>query len=96
MKKIKIGGIPFKVVEVDTIDEEEEGITQGKIIYSQAKILLKKSLPKKLKKSVLYHEMVHGILVELGYLELSGDETFVQALSQELLRMFKLKKGARK
>ncbi len=96
MKKIKIGGIPFKVVEVDTIDEEEEGITQGQIIYSQAKILLKKSLPKKLKKSVLYHEMVHGILVELGYSELSGDETFVQALSQELLRMFKLKKGARK
>lgn len=96
MKKIKIGGIPFKVVEVDTIDEEEEGITQGQIIYSQAKILLKKSLPKKLKKSVLYHEMVHGILVELGYSELSNDETFVQALSQELLRMFKLKKGVRK
>lgn len=96
MKKIRIGGIPFKVIEVNSIDEAEEGITQGKIIYSEAKILLKKSLPKKLKKSVLYHEMVHGILMELGYSELSGDETFVQALSQELLRMFKLKKGARK
>ena len=93
MKKIKICGIPFKVKEVEVIDEADEGIVQGKIIYSQGKIFIKKSLPKKMKKPVLYHEVVHGILMELGYSDLATDETLVQGLSNELYRMFDFKKG---
>lgn len=92
MKKVNICGIPFKIKEVDVIDEETDGITQGQIIYHKAKILLKRKLPKATKKQVLFHEILHGILTQLGYCELSNDETFVQALSLALYQMFDLKK----
>lgn len=91
MKKIKICGVPFKIKQVNVIDEEEIGIVQGKIFHSQAKILISKRLPKKIKKRVLYHEILHGILVQLGYNELSDDETFVQSMANAMYEMFKLR-----
>lgn len=94
MKKIKICGVPFKIKQVNVIDEEETGIVQGKIFNSQAKILISKRLPKKIKKRVLYHEILHGILVQLGYNELSDDETFVQSMANAMYQMFKLKGGS--
>lgn len=89
--KINICGIPYKVKEVPAIDEELEGIVQGKIIYRKCLIKIRKDLPKKLKKSVLYHEILHGILMQLGYSELSADETLVQGLSNAIYQMFELK-----
>lgn len=89
--KIDICGIPYKVKEVSTIDEELEGVTLGKIICSKCKILLKKGLPEGLKRSVLYHEILHGILIQIGYTESSDDETFVQGLSNVLCQMFELR-----
>lgn len=91
MKKIKICGVPYKIKEVDVIDEADEGIIQGKIIYSQGLILIKKGLPKKLKKSVIFHEVLHGILVQLGYNEQSADETFVQSVSNAMYQIFEFK-----
>lgn len=93
---INICGIPHKVKEVEVLHEADEGITQGEIVYSQATIYIKKGLPKKLKKSVLYHEITHGILMQLGYNELASDEQFVQAFSNSLYRMFKLRESVSK
>lgn len=90
---IKICGIPHKVQEVPVINEESEGITQGMILFSEAKILLKQDLPNELKESVLFHEVLHGILTLTGYLELSGDEAFVQCLSNVMYQMFDIKKS---
>ena len=47
---IDIMGIPFEVKEVEVIDEAAEGIVNGEIVYSQATIYIKKSLPADLKK----------------------------------------------
>lgn len=90
---IKICGIDFEIIEVDSIDEEIEGVTMGKIIHSQGKILLKKELPDDLKMSVLYHEVLHGILSCLGYDELCENESFVQCLSNTLFQMFKFREN---
>lgn len=90
-KKIKICGIPYKIKEVDVIDEPDEGVIQGKILPSRSTILLKRSLPKQVKKSVLFHEILHGLLLELGYNDLSENETFVQSLSNAMYQTFKLK-----
>lgn len=90
--KINILGVPHKVKEVKKINESCEGTVQGIIYHEDATILLKKSMPKDLKESVLYHEIVHGILVSLGYNDLSTDETFVQGFSNALYQMFKLRK----
>lgn len=90
-KEVNICGIPHQIKEVKVIDEGDEGIVQGKIFHSKGQILLKKSLPKELKKSVLFHEILHGMLTELGYSELSDNETFVQSLSNAMYQTFKLK-----
>ena len=91
MTKVIICGIPFKVEELDVIDEELEGLTQGKILYSKGIIQIKKSLPPELKKSVIFHEVLHGILMQLGYTEESGEETFVQGLSNAMYQMFEFR-----
>lgn len=92
MKKVKICKIPFKIKEVPTIDEGvESGIVQGKIYHSEQKILIRKSLSKKLKEQVLIHEIVHGMLVQIGYDNLSNDEVLVQNLSIAINDIFKLK-----
>ena len=91
---INILGIPFEVIEVDSIDEESEGVTLGKIVHSQGIIYLKSSLPKELKKETLYHEIIHGILVRIGQNDASSDETLVQGLANALYQMFDLKPQA--
>lgn len=92
MKHIKICGIPFKIKEVDIIDEGyTDGVVLGKIIHSNGKILIKRDIPKELKKSVIFHEVLHGILVQLEYDEFSSDETFVQSLSNAMYNMFEFK-----
>lgn len=93
MKKIKICGLPFKVKYVDVIDEASEGITQGEIYYSQAEIRICKRLPKRIQKRVLYHEILHGMLVHLGYNDLTSDEVFVTSLANAMYQMFRLREG---
>lgn len=90
-KKIDICGVPFKIKQVDVLGEADTGIVQGEIHNSQGKIIICKRLPKRIKKRVLYHEMLHGILVQLGYNELSEDEIFVQSMSNAMYQMFKLR-----
>ena len=89
--KVNICGVKFKVSERKVIDEPQEGIVQGMVEYSKAKIYLKKGLPKRLKEPVLYHEIVHGILIQLGYDKLNEDETFVQQMANALYGTFKLR-----
>ena len=96
LKKIKICGIPYKIRQVCVIDEERDGITQGLISYSKGTISIKKDMPKKIKESVLYHEIIHGILTQMGYNDLSNDERFVQALTVAIYQMFDLKEGKQK
>lgn len=93
MQSVKICGVPFEIKEVSVIDEGAEGITQGKIVYSEGKIYIKNSLPLELKKSVLFHEILHGMLVMLGYGETSDNETFVQSLSVAMYNIFDIKEG---
>lgn len=56
-------------------------------------IHIRKSLPKKMKNAVLIHEILHGILIQLGYNELSNDETLVQSLSIAIAQTFTIKEG---
>ena len=85
MKKIKIAGIPYKVKEVNVIDEPEEGVVRGRIDYSSGVIYIKKDQPKKLKKETLIHEVIHGILVEIGRGDLSCDESLVQSFANAVM-----------
>ena len=90
---VDICGIPHEVKYVDSIDEELDGITQGKILYSKGIILIRKDLPKEIENEVLIHEITHGMLMHLGKHDMSSDEEFVQLLAHGINMCFVMKGG---
>ena len=94
MNKVNICGVPYKIAEVDEIPSDIRGeLVQGQIIYHEGKIYLRKSLPDKLKQSVLYHEWVHGMLVMIGRNDLSDNEELVCNIANAIFGSFDFKGG---
>lgn len=52
---------------------------------------INKDMPTIAKEETLCHEMVHGMLVHLGYNELANDEQFVQAFGNAIWQGFYIK-----
>ena len=48
-------------------------------------------MAKDFKNETICHEMIHGILVHLGYNDYSNDEQFVQALANAINQGFIIK-----
>lgn len=86
---IKICGIPHKIVECE--DKFDTDLHFGQIDYKTCEIRINKDLPEESKKETLCHEVLHGMLVHIGYAELSQDEQFVQALGNAIYQGFKIK-----
>ena len=89
MNKVNICGIPHKIVEKKIIDGRSSYL--GMITYGECLIELKKGQPPELYKQSLIHEVVHGMLVNIGRNDLSEDETFVQSLAMAINLTFDLK-----
>lgn len=87
--KVNICGIPHTVVQKE--DAFDKDIHFGMIDYINANITINKNLSPSLKKNVVIHEMVHGILTQLGYCELSSDEIFVNSFASALAMAFNIK-----
>lgn len=87
--KVNICGIPHEVVEVE--DKFNMDCHLGQIEYKDLLIKINKDMPTEAKKETLCHEMIHGILVHLGYTNLSDDEQFVQALGNAIYQGFEIK-----
>ena len=86
---VNICGIKYEVVECE--DAFDADTHFGQIDYLQAKITVNKSMCDSIKKEAICHEMVHGILVHLGYNEQSQNEQFVQALGNAIAQGFEIK-----
>lgn len=95
MVKINICGIPHEIKRVNTFPDlsEEDGLLLGSIDHTKAEISIRYGMPVELEKSTIMHEVLHGMLVQLGYNGLSEDETFVQGFSNAMYQMFDLKPG---
>ena len=87
--QVKICGIPHEVIESEDNFNDETHF--GQIEYATCKITLNKNLCEAAKEETLTHEILHGILVHLGYDEYSQDEKFVQALANAINQTFKLR-----
>ena len=61
------------------------------IDYKACRIRINKDMSEEAKEETLIHEMVHGMLVHLGYSEQSEDETFVQGLANAIYQGFDVK-----
>ena len=63
----------------------------GQIDYKACEIRINKDLATEAKEETICHEMIHGILVHLGYTDYAVDEQFVQALGNAIYQGFDLK-----
>ena len=60
----------------------------GQIDYTKAEILVNQDMAGALKKETICHEMVHCILVHLGYNEQANDEQFFQSMANAICQGF--------
>ena len=87
---VNICGILHEVIECN--DSFSGDVTHfGEIIYKDCKIKINKEMAPEAKEETIIHEMIHGILVHLGYTEQSEDETFVQGLANAIYQGFEIK-----
>lgn len=86
---VNICGIPHKVIECEDCFNVDTHF--GQIDYKDLIIKVNKDMPEESKKETICHEMIHGILVHLGYNEQSQDEQFVQALGNAIYQGFEVK-----
>lgn len=96
---VNICGLPHEVIEIEDVFNVD--CHMGMIEYKDLKIKINRDMPQIAKEETICHEMVHGILIHLGYNNLSDDEQFVQALGNAIyqgfiIRDFEQMKGEQK
>lgn len=87
MREVKIFGETYEVIEQEIIDNVVEKI--GLIDHMQNKIYIKKSLSEDKKKVTLIHEILHGILSQLGFDDEHDNEHLIDSLSTAIYQVFK-------
>lgn len=86
---VNICGISHTVIECS--DNFDVDAHFGQIDYKACEIRINKDLATEAKEETICHEMIHGILVHLGYSEQSQDEQFVQALANAIYQGFEIR-----
>ena len=79
---VNICGIPYNVKYVE--DSFDADTHFGQINFGRAEIIVNKGLNSALTHETICHELVHGILIHLGYNDLSNNEQLVQALGNAI------------
>lgn len=87
--KVNICGLLHEVIECE--DMFNVDLHFGQIDYKDLIIKINKDMPQESKNESICHEMVHGILVHLGFNEEAQNEHFVQALGNAIYQGFKIK-----
>lgn len=87
---VNICGIPHEVIEKDDIFNATE-LHFGQIDFKKCEICIAKESTHEVKHEALCHEMLHGMLIHLGFVEQSNDEHFVQALANAINQSFDVK-----
>ena len=87
--KVTICGVPHTIDIVD--DKFGNNDLLGQIEYAPAIIRLNSHMSDEMFNVTCIHEVVHGILIHLGYNQLSDDEVFVSSLAQAISGTFKFR-----
>lgn len=87
--KVNICGIAHDVVQLE--DHFDMDCHFAQIDYKNAEIRINADMKPSVQQESLCHEMIHGILVHLGYNDYSQDEQFVQALANAISQGFEIK-----
>ena len=89
MKQITICGIPYKIIPTKDVFDVDTHL--GQINYITGEIRVNEKLQGEILYETLAHEIIHGILMYLGYEKESQDEQFVQALGNAINQTFTIK-----
>ena len=84
--KVKICGVLYKIIECE--DKFDADTHFGQINYKKCEIRINRDLEPQVLEESICHEIVHGMLVHLGYNNMSQDEQFVQALGNAIFQTF--------
>ncbi len=87
--KVNICGVSHEITECE--DKFDVDCHFGQIDYKNCEIRVNKDMKAEAKEETICHEMIHGILIHLGYNEQSQDEQFVQALGNAIYQGFDIK-----
>ena len=89
MKMVRICGVPHKIIECKDNFDVDTHFAQ--IDYKACEIRVNKDMSEEAKEEAICHEIVHGMLVHLGYAEQSQNEQFVQALGNAIYQSFDIR-----
>lgn len=78
---IILGGIPYTLAFETTIIDDGISLL-GQINYTEQTIRIRSSLPPQTAALTIIHEVVHGLLTQLGFRD--HDEQFIEQLSYAL------------
>jgi len=87
-EKVKIGGIEYKVSEVEPDHNELDSDSWGCIEHEKSEIFISKAINIQKKEEVLIHEILHGIV---DYVELDGElnDEYIAKISKTLYQVLK-------
>lgn len=86
---VTICGIPYKIIPTEDLFNIDTHF--GQINYTKCEIRINKNLKGEALSETLTHEILHGILLHLGYTEQMANEQFVQAVANAINQTFKIK-----
>jgi len=84
---VDILGLTYTIRIVPIIDKDTH--TLGQIRYVEQEILLEDGMPEQRSNQTLMHEILHGILEQLGYDDLNENEERVQGIASALYQTLK-------
>jgi hypothetical protein len=96
-KSFELGGVTYNVEFSDNRPERVRNTVTGEIIYPLSKVVLYNNhvgytSTLQYKELSFYHELIHGILTNMGKDELNDDEGFVEGFANLLHQYMKTSK----
>jgi len=85
---VKIGWRNYTITQSEHRTGDNGGDLLGKIFYEDREIYLYEKLEKEEKVVTLLHEVVHGILYNMGH-EMCSNENFVTGFTENLYQVIK-------
>lgn len=78
---IKIGSSNYKLVVTKELDSEQ---LEGDLSYGKKQIRINKNYANESKEQAFWHEVIHGIFIEMCEIELCNDEKIVELLAKQI------------
>ena len=87
--QVKIGGTTYQVLDCEDLRDETYNRLDGRFTGGQTTIQLSAALSTQGRYAILWHEIVHGILIHAGMDEIVDEERLVSALGYGIVQVLR-------